>query len=378
MPIRQTVVPLKKVLLIELSEMGSAILADPAMRKLQRILNAELHFVIFSKNRASLTLLDTVPSENVFVIRDDSLWSLALDTFSFLRWVRKRRIDTVIDLELFSRYTALLTGFCGAFRRVGFYAFHNEGLYRGNFLTHNVPYNPHLHIAKNFIALVNSLLTGDGNSFSKTVVSDDEIILVQRNISQLEQAGVREKIKRESARFDWKRHKIILFNANASDMLPQRCWPSEYYRQVAGTILEQHENAYILFTGNDSEREGISSLVSQVAHPRCLNFAGKTSLTELTALYSISEFMLSNDSGPAHFAAVTPLQTYTLFGPETPKLYGPLGQSVCISAEISCSPCVSAANHRKTSCQDNQCLQALHPRHILDILRPRLARLNTP
>ena len=40
-------------------------------------------------------------------------------------------IDTVIDLELFSRFTALLTGLSGADRRVGFHRFHNEGLYRG-------------------------------------------------------------------------------------------------------------------------------------------------------------------------------------------------------------------------------------------------------
>ena len=83
--------------------------------------------------------------------------ALAGDSVRFLRWCREKDIDTVVDLELFSRFTALLSGFSGAERRVGFYRFHNEGLYRGEMLTHRVAYNPHIHIAKNFIALVDAL-----------------------------------------------------------------------------------------------------------------------------------------------------------------------------------------------------------------------------
>src|SRR5512140_3501909 len=96
-----------KVLFIELSEMGSAILADPAMRKIRDAANAELHFLIFRSNAASLRLLGTVPEGNVFTIRDDSFLRLTLDSLRYLLWARRRGIDTVIDLELFSRYSAL-------------------------------------------------------------------------------------------------------------------------------------------------------------------------------------------------------------------------------------------------------------------------------
>ena len=140
----------QKVLFIELSEMGSAILADPAMRKMQKATNAELYFVIFKSNAASLRLLNTVAENNVFTIREDNFLNLAIDSLRFLFWVRRRGIDTVVDLELFSRYSALLTGLSGAANRIGFHAFYNEGLYRGAMLTHRVAYNPHLHIAKEF------------------------------------------------------------------------------------------------------------------------------------------------------------------------------------------------------------------------------------
>ena len=49
-------------------------------------------------------------ADNVFTISDKSLFALARDTLGFLRWCRAKDIDTVVDLELFSRFTALLGG----------------------------------------------------------------------------------------------------------------------------------------------------------------------------------------------------------------------------------------------------------------------------
>ena len=152
-PRSETIGPPQRILFIGLSEMGSTILADPAMQKLKRKLNADLYFAIFLRNRQSLELLNTIPRENIFVLRDRGIMALATDAVRFLFWTRRCAIDTVIDLELFSRLTALLAGLSGAGRKAGFHAFHAEGLYRGNFLTHQVAYNPHQHMAKNFIAI---------------------------------------------------------------------------------------------------------------------------------------------------------------------------------------------------------------------------------
>jgi hypothetical protein len=108
-----------RVLFIEMSEMGSTILAAPAMQKALERLGAELFFVIFRKNVGSLEMLGMIPQDNVFTIRDESLFHLTWDTVAFLFWARHKGIDTVIDLELFSRYTPLMTGFSGGSRRVG-------------------------------------------------------------------------------------------------------------------------------------------------------------------------------------------------------------------------------------------------------------------
>ena len=372
---KKNVLTPRKVLFIELSEMGSAILVDPAMRKMQTAANAELFFVIFKGNAASLRLLNTVPVANVFTIRENNLWNLAIDSLHFLLWTRKNKIDTVIDLELFSRYSALLTGLCGAVKRVGFHAFYNEGLYRGAMLTHRVAYNPTLHIAKNFIALVNAALASKTERpYSKTIIADSEIKLARAPVVESVITAMRERIREEFPSYDEVRHRIVLINPNASDLLPQRRWMPEHFVTVMHDLLANSEDLLVLITGAPAEREQAENLKKQVAHERCVNFAGKQKLEELPALYQMAELMLTNDSGPGHFSSVTDLRTFVLFGPETPLLYGSLGNSTPIYAGLACSPCVSAANHRKTPCKDNVCLQVIKPETVLSQLHNALAK----
>src|SRR5579883_2451221 len=222
-PRRQATQSVHRILFIELSEMGSAILADPAMRKAQQKMGAELYFVIFKRNAGSLAFLNTVPEANLFTIRDDSLLALLVDTLGLLRWARQRAIDTVVDLELFSRFTALLTGLSGARNRVGFYRFHNEGLYRGELLTHRVAYNPHIHIAKNFVALINALLSPVPEwPYSKTAIADSEVTICKAATDEAATGEMRRRVTGVFPEYNPARHSLLLFNCNASELLPQR------------------------------------------------------------------------------------------------------------------------------------------------------------
>jgi len=363
----------RNVLFIGLSETGSTILAAPAMVKIKDALNANLFFACFEKNSPVLELLGTIPRNNIFKIRDTGVVALALDVLRFFFWTRKNRIDTVIDLELFSRFTALLTGFSGAVRTVGFHAFYNEGLYRGDFLTHKVICNPHQHIAKNFIALANALLSEKSEvPYSKTVIPDAEIMLRYTSVGEQAKISMLGKIAEAFASFDEMYHKVVLFNTNASELVPLRRWPKKYFVALADMILEQYPHVIILLTGVDSERSWNDTIVCAVKNERCTNFAGNTVLAELPSLYSVSEFMVTNDSGPAHFASVTSMPEFVLFGPETPALYAPLGTMTPIYSGLACSPCISAANHRKSPCNDNVCLQVITPEMVFQILKPSL------
>src|ERR1700736_13337 len=69
--------PLRRILFVELSEMGTTVLAQPAMPRAREKLGAEVYFVIFGRNVGSLDLTGDFPPANVFTIRDTSLFHLA-------------------------------------------------------------------------------------------------------------------------------------------------------------------------------------------------------------------------------------------------------------------------------------------------------------
>ncbi len=360
----------RKLLFVELSEMGSAILVDPAMRDAQAR-GAEIFFLIFKSNKASLTLLNTVPAANIFTIDASSLVSLVLDTIKFLFQARARNIDTVIDLELFSRFTALLTGLCGARRRVGYHIFHGEGLWRGNMLTHKVHYNPHIHIAKNFMALIHAAFSSKAEQpFSKVHITDASIQIAQAVIQPSDKQAVLERIERlarEAQRpFTLGQQPLLLVNPNASELLVQRRWAPESFSALIVALQKKWPDCLILITGSPAEQAYVENVRAGANVPNALNFAGQVSFAELPALYTLADVMVTNDSGPGHFSSVTGLHTVVLFGPETPALYGSLGKSIPITAQLACSPCVSAANHRKTPCSDNACMRAISVDQVLE------------
>lgn len=146
----------------------------------------------------------------------------------------------------------------------------------------------------------------------------------------------------------------------------------ERYVALMKRILKEYSDVLVLITGASTEREEAEGLKREVGSERCINFAGRVKFGELTQLYSVSTLMVSNDSGPGHFSSVTNMPTFVLFGPETPALYGSLGNTTPIYAGLACSPCVSAANHRKTPCVDNVCLQVITVDQVFDTIRPTL------
>ncbi len=363
----------KRVLLIGLSEMGSIILASPCLRKLEEKFAAELFFLTFNRTKICLHLVSQASKENVFTIRENAPGAFILDTIRFFFWARRNRIDTVVDIELFSRYSALLAGFSGAVNKVGFHAFFNEGLYRGGFLTHRVQYNPHMHIAKNFLALAHALIPGTaGEPYSKVALDGEDLTAPKMSPDAKQSERVREIVKSRYAAYDESVHQIILINAEASNLLPQRRWPRGNFQDLIRMILRRSGTALALLTGMPEERRRLQSLADGVADERCVNFAGCVTFEEMIALFHISQFMVTNDSGPNHFASATHMPTFVIFGPETPDLYGSLGVTTPIYANLACSPCVSAANHRKTPCADNVCLKALTPEHVFGFLAPIL------
>jgi ADP-heptose:LPS heptosyltransferase len=132
--------------------------------------------------------------------------------------------------------------------------------------------------------------------------------------------------------------------------------------------LKEYNNIIPVFTGAPAERDYVQAVIDSIDDRRCINSAGIFLFEELVPLYQLSTLMITNDSGPAHFAAVTPLKVFVLFGPETPGLYLPMGNAEPFYLGLPCSPCVSAANHRKTTCLTRPCIATISPKMVTERL----------
>ncbi len=364
----------RKILFIELSEMGSMVLAFSLFKKTKELFpEAELYFLTFQKNRYAIDILDVIPKENVLVIDDSFLFVFLKTAIRSLRHLRKKKITTVLDMEFFSRFTSIYTFLCGAKETAGYFRYRNEGLYRGSLLTHRVQYNPQIHTSYNLLNLIYALDESreDLPTPKKSIDKKDLILPRKAKISEDARIHILDKLK-ELNNDIIQANKIILLNPNASDIIPLRRWPVDSYIGLANALL-MRTGIYIVLTGIEAERQACESICSTLNHKRCLNFSGKTSFSELIDLYNISDALITNDSGPAHFSAMTDIQTFVFFGPETPKLYGPLGNNCHVFySNHSCSPCVSVFNQRQSPCRDNKCLKAISVQEVYDKVSEKL------
>jgi ADP-heptose:LPS heptosyltransferase len=365
-----------KILFVKLVEQGATVLAYPAVRRAVELVGREnVYFCVFKENRPILDIMEMVLPQNIFEIRHDGLATFAADMMSFLYRARKLDIDCAIDMEFFSRASALICYLTGAKIRVGCHRYTADLPYRGDLMTHRIPYNPYIHTAHAYSLLVEAALRDPAECpMLKMPYWGLDISLPLYKPSSARRAKIR-RILADICNGVPTGH-IVLLNPNASDMLPIRKWGEEKFIELARRLLGSDKKLAILLTGAPSERKACEGMAAAINSARAVSLAGHTTLEELFALYCIADVLVTNDSGPGHFAALTNIKTVVMFGPETPELFGPLGtNATVIWNELACSPCVNAFNHRNTPCKDNVCMQAISVDEVFEsvkrILKPR-------
>jgi len=351
--------PVHKILFIKFAEQGSTVLAYPAICRATEMVGREnVYFVVFEDNRFILDVMEIIPEQNVITISTKSPFALATGAFRAILRARKIDIDAVIDMEFLTRFSAMLTFLTGAKSRVGFHTFFGDGPYRGDLMTHRLLYNPHLHTSQMFEAMVEALTRDPAVLPTFDFKPPATQPFAKFNPAPGEAAEVDALLQRENPAVG--SAPLILLNPNASDLLPLRRWPPMRYVELSRRLLERYPDLFIAFTGAPAEATANNRLAAEVSSNRVISLAGKTTLRQVLVLYTRSQILVTNDSGPAHFASMTPIHVITLFGPETPALFGARSSNAtALWAGIVCSPCVNAYNNRQSVCRNNICMQAI-------------------
>ncbi len=357
----------KRILFIKFIEQGATVIAYSAIKRaIDEIGKENVYFCVFEANRPILDLINVLPDENIITIKDNNLSSFALGSLKALIRIRRLGIDTTVDMEFFSRASAIFAYLSGARQRVGLHRYTSEYSYRGKLMTHEVQHNAYLHTSRAYALLVACLFQEKQETPAPKM--DKRLLPVDIPKFQADSSKAltfQQKLQSEAK--GWPYTQVILVNTNSSDMLPLRRWELEKFTELTRRLLETQPEALLVLTGTAEEAPNAERIQQEISSERLVSMAGKTSMEELLYLFDMADLLITNDSGPAHFASMTQTQVLVLFGPETPQLYGPVGKNIhIIWKALACSPCINAINHRFSPCRDNQCMKQITVDEVFD------------
>ncbi len=339
----------KKILFIKLIEQGATVLAYSSIKRAIDLVGREnVYFCVFDANKSILEIVDWLPKENILIIRDKGGLNFLGDTIKFWHKCRSIGIDTAVDMEFFSRVSAILSYTSGAKWRVGCHQYNSELPYRGHLLTHPITYNPYMHVAKQYLYLIEALLLDPKELPMPNIkFSDLKIDVFRYQPSESDMNAVQRKLTEQIPNALTKR--LVILNPNPNDLLLIRKWPAERYRKLTEMLLETYPDVVVVYSGLPNEKEENKAMYKGLDQDRIADLTGATNFKQLLALYELGTLFISSDSGPGHFATMLNVHNIVLFGAETPDLFGPVGdRSVALYHPMVGSPAVSVFNYRLT------------------------------
>jgi ADP-heptose:LPS heptosyltransferase len=102
---------------------------------------------------------------------------------------------------------------------------------------------------------------------------------------------------------------------------PARQWPAERYATIAGELAAAGRT--VLVTGSAAEYPLAGRVAASAGLGSDAVLAGRTTLTELAAVVAEASLVVSGDTGIAHLATAYGTPSVVLFGPVSPRHWGP-------------------------------------------------------
>jgi len=334
--------------------MGSILNSIPLIKALRKKYpGVKIIFMTLEAQRDVVELCGI--ADEIITVRLDSLPVFIWDTLRAVKCISSREIDISIDLEFFSKFTLIVSSLASAGIRIGL---HQRKIRPQGLLTHQIFYNPYKHLSKIYFAYASAL----------GIKYDSEYF---QELLPVPAAGIRERLR---GRFNLSPgKKIVIINANSSELFKFRSWPAEYFAELIRSLSKKHPNNQYVLIGNEGDADQVNHINDLAGRPdNLINAMGKTDLEELFALIEMSELVITNDSGPMHIASFYGKNTVVFFGPESPFVYGPVNANsvVFYSKDIYCSPCLNVYDSKKSlygeECKKNLCLINITPEEVFD------------
>ncbi len=305
---------LKNILIIKPSSLGDIVLALPALTALRKSFpDAKISWLV----RTDFTVLlenhphldEIIPFDRRFLGKAWFHPGAFSCLISLIKQLREARFDAVIDFQGLFR-TASLAWLSGCKKR---YGIANAREFAHLFYTHKI------HQTKDCIHLVDfylKIIQAAGASNLNV-----EFVLPEYPESI-------ESVSKLLTTHDMKFDDYAVFVPGSAH--EDKRWPIERFAELAEKISSEF-GLSIVAVGGTSEA-GLVERLQSISDVPVINFAGRTSLSELIVLLKKSRLVVSNDTGPGHIAAALGTPLVLMFSWSNPARIAPYKRSECLVA----------------------------------------------
>jgi ADP-heptose:LPS heptosyltransferase len=344
------------ILVIKFLGLGSILQATPLFQALRRRYpRARITLLTFHTNRALERL--GIGVDGLVTVDTSSLLRFIRSNLAALWRLRGTHFDVLLNLEFFATYAALMTALVKKRFAMGFGGFAN---YRNHFFHDFVSYDAARHVQDKFLAFARRLgYIGPAPGLARLGVEQPPAVV----------AAIEQREGFILGTTDY----CLVVNINTGEMARHRRWPVEHFRRVVDTLLHRRGLRVVLI-GGPNDRPAVDAFHASLSDPSAVvNLAGRISLQELVGVMQVSNLYLGNDTGPLHFAACVGLPVLALFGPESPKVYGPpvTPRNTTLYRAEPCGPCLNVYTDKHSRCGDNICLKRILPEQVLAVLETK-------
>ncbi|MBN9120817.1 MAG: glycosyltransferase family 9 protein [Planctomycetes bacterium] len=304
----------RRIAIIKPSALGDIVHSLPVLTALRaRFPTARITWVVNRSYESLLTghpdLTDTLPFDRGAFRGVRGTLSAA---WSFAGELRRRRFDLVIDMQGLLR-SGLMAWASGAPRRVGFASAREGSRYA---YTHKLkcPGRLGAHAVDRMWAVAEAFGVGHLPKAFLVPLRAAEVEAARNELAQLPRPVVAVAV---GAKWVTKR------------------WPAGHFAEALNRAHARF-GASAVFVGASDDTVLSQQAVAALRGPS-LDLTGRTSIPRLSALLSLADVMLGNDTGPLHLAAALGKPCVAPYTCTRVALHGPYSQSShCVETSVAC------------------------------------------
>lgn len=157
------------------------------------------------------------------------------------------------------------------------------------------------------------------------------------------------------------RRPLIVLNPGAN-YGSAKCWPAEYFAETADALVDRY-NARVVASLGPKEREIADRLKGAARRPLDVFIDPPLGLGPLKALVRRCRLLITNDTGPRHFAAAFGVPVVTIFGSSDPAWTETrFAMERTVMLNLDCQPCME----RTCPLVHHRCMRELPPARVLE------------